>query len=52
MGLLKEYRRWEGDSTGRGHMGHMGEREVQERGDIRIIMIDSHCCMAESNTIL
>lgn len=26
-----------------------GERGRFKRGDIRIILIDSHCCMAESN---
>ena len=27
-----------------------GGREVQERGDIYILMADSRCCMAETNT--
>ena len=29
-----------------------GRREVQQGGDICIPMIDSYCCMAETNTIL
>ena len=29
-----------------------GGREVQEGGDISILMADSHCCMAETNTTL
>ena len=29
-----------------------GEREGQEGGDICILMADSCCCMAETNTIL
>jgi len=28
-----------------------GGREVQEGGDVRIPMADSHCCMAETNTV-
>jgi len=27
-------------------------KEVQEGGDIFILMFDSHCCMAETNTTL
>ena len=29
-----------------------GGREVQEGGDISILVADSHCCMAETNTTL
>ena len=29
-----------------------GGREVQEGGDICILMSDSHCCMAETNITL
>ena len=29
-----------------------GGREIQEGGDIYILMADSHCCMAETNTTL
>ena len=29
-----------------------GGREVQEGGGIYILMADSHCCMAETNTTL
>ena len=29
-----------------------GGKEVQEGGDIFILIFDSHCCMAESNTTL
>ena len=29
-----------------------GGREVQEGGDISILMADSHCCTAETNTTL
>ena len=29
-----------------------GGREVQEGGDICILMADSHCCMAETNITL
>ena len=29
-----------------------GGREVPEGGDIRILMADSRCCMAETNTTL
>ena len=29
-----------------------GGKEVQEGGDIFILMFDSHCCMAETNTTL
>ena len=29
-----------------------GGREAQERGDIRIPMADSCCCVAETNMIL
>ena len=28
-----------------------GGREAQEEGDICILMADSHCCTAETNTI-
>ena len=29
-----------------------GEGEVQERGGVCILGVDSHCCMEEANTIL
>ena len=29
-----------------------GEREVQEIGDICILIADSHCCTEETNKIL
>ena len=29
-----------------------GGRAVQEGGDIGILMVESHCCMAETNTTL
>ena len=29
-----------------------GEGGTPGRGDIYIIMVDSHCCMAETNTAL
>ena len=29
--------------------GSRGGREVQEGGDMCILMADSHCCMAETN---
>ena len=29
-----------------------GGREAQEGRNIRIVMADSHCCMAETNTTL
>ena len=32
--------------------GEGGGREVQEGGDIGILVADSHCCMAEANTTL
>ena len=32
--------------------GRRGGREVQEGGDICILMADSHCCMAETDTTL
>ena len=35
-----------GDELGR------GRREAQEGGDICLLMADSHCCMAETNTTL
>ena len=38
------------DLEGWGGVG--GGREVQEREDICILMADSCCCMAETNTIL
>ena len=30
----------------------VGGREAQEIGDIFILMADSHCCTAETNTTL
>ena len=27
-----------------------GEREVQEEGDIYMLIADSHCCIAKTNT--
>ena len=30
----------------------MGWGEIQEGGDIYMLMTDSHCCVAEANTIL
>ena len=33
-------------------MGGGGGREAQEGRDIHIVMADSHCCMAETNTKL
>ena len=44
-----------GCSTGCGtrRVGSSGSgREVQERGDICILTVDSHCCTAETNTTL
>ena len=38
--------------TYRGEMGGWNGREVQEKGDICILMADSWCCMAESNAAL
>ena len=35
-----------------GRDGVGGRREVQEGGDICILMADSHCCMAETNIAL
>ena len=32
--------------------GMKGEREAQDGGDIYIIVTDSYCCMAETNTTL
>ena len=32
--------------------GVEGGREVQEGGDICILIADSHCCRAETNTTL
>ena len=32
--------------------GVVGEREVQEEGDICILMTDSHCCTAETSKTL
>ena len=32
--------------------GGRSGKEVQEGGDICILMADSHCCMAETNTTL
>ena len=32
--------------------GAGGGREVQEGGDMCILMADSHCCMAETNTTM
>ena len=29
-----------------------GRRETQEEGDTGILIADSHCCTAETNTIL
>ena len=29
-----------------------GRRKAQERGNVYIIMTDSHCCMAETSTTL
>ena len=34
---------WHGEGDG---------KEVQEGGDISILVADSHCCMAETNTTL
>ena len=31
--------------------GAEGGKEVQEGGDICILISDSHCCMAEINTL-
>ena len=31
--------------------GMRGRREAHEGGDMCILMADSHCCMAETNTI-
>ena len=33
-------------------VGSRGRREVQEAGDLRVLMADSHCCTAETNTML
>ena len=33
-------------------MGWGSEGEVQEGRDLCVLMADSHCCMAEANTIL
>ena len=38
------------DLEGRDGLG--GGRDVQEGGDICILMADSHCCMAETNITL
>ena len=35
----------------RGGVG-LGWEEVQQGGDICIVMADSHCCMKEANTVL
>ena len=32
--------------------GLWGGKEIQEGGDIYIIMADSHCCMAKTNRTL
>ena len=39
-------------SSGPRGMGSGEGREAQEGGDICIIMADSHCCTAETNTKL
>ena len=33
-------------------MGVVGGREAPEGGDIHIVMVGLHCCMAETNTTL
>ena len=38
--------------TKRAGVGNQDGREAQEGGDICISMTDSHCCTAETNTIL
>ena len=42
---------WGSVRTQRWAWGGGGE-EVEEGGGTRVVMADSHCCMAEANTIL